>query len=169
MYMQLPNKKNKIDTNWITYVMTFTLLVGNNFISNSPRNVRYNEKSLFKLEQISDSHNPSISVNIVDPNNKIIIEVVENVCKYCSPDLIIKKSDLEHVLIVDKTGEIVFEFRILDKKTILVSGIFYAEDLKITITQNYIILPTQKWIMHDKVNANNKDINITNEGIRTSS
>ncbi len=167
--MQLPNKKNKIDTNWITYVMTFTLLVGNNFISNSPRNVRYNEKSLFKLEQISDSHNPSISVNIVDPNNKIIIEVVENVCKYCSPDLIIKKSDLEHVLIVDKTGEIVFEFRILDKKTILVSGIFYAEDLKITITQNYIILPTQKWIMHDKVNANNKDINITNEGIRISS
>lgn len=167
--MQLPNKKNKIDTNWITYVMTFTLLVGNNFISNSPRNVRYNEKSLFKLEQISDSHNPSISVNIVDPNNKIIIEVVENVCKYCSPDLIIKKSDLEHVLIVDKTGEIVFEFRILDKKTILVSGIFYADDLKITITQNYIILPTQKWIMHDKVNANNKDINITNEGIRISS
>jgi hypothetical protein len=149
--------------------MTFTLLVGNNFISNSPRNVRYNEKSLFKLEQISDSHNPSISVNIVDPNNKIIIEVVENVCKYCSPDLIIKKSDLEHVLIVDKTGEIVFEFRILDKKTILVSGIFYADDLKITITQNYIILPTQKWIMHDKVNANNKDINITNEGIRISS
>lgn len=167
--MQLPNKKNKIDTNWITYVMTFTLLVGNNFISNSPRNVRYNEISLFKLEQTSDSHNPSISVNIVDPNNKIIIEVVENVCKYCSPDLIIKKSDLEHVLIVDKTGEIVFEFRILDKKTILVSGIFYADDLKITITQNYIILPTQKWIMHDKVNANNKDINITNEGIRISS
>ncbi|CAN5741602.1 hypothetical protein BH23THE1_BH23THE1_09730 [soil metagenome] len=167
--MQLPNKKNKIDTNWITYVMTFTLLVGNNFISNSPRNVRYNEKSLFKLEQISDSHNPSISVNIVDPNNKIIIEVVENVCKYCSPDLIIKKFDLEHVLIVDKTGEIVFEFRILNKKTILVSGIFYADDLKITITQNYIILPTQKWIMHDKVNANNKDINITNEGIRISS
>jgi hypothetical protein len=149
--------------------MTFTLLVGNNFISNSPRNVRYNEKSLFKLEQISDSHNPSISVNIVDPNNKIIIEVVENVCKYCFPDLIIKKSDLEHVLIVDKTGEIVFEFRIIDKKTILVSGIFYADDLKITITQNYIILPTQKWIMHDKVNANNKDINITNEGIRISS
>lgn len=167
--MQLPNKKNKIDTNWITYVLAFTLLVGNNFISNSPRNVRYNEKSLFKLEQISDSHNPSISVNIVDPNNKIIIEVVENVCKYCSPDLIIKKSDPEHVLIVDKTGEIVFEFRILDKKTILVSGIFYADDLKITITQNYIILPTQKWIMHDKVNANNKDINITNEGIRISS
>lgn len=152
-----------------TYNMTFTLLIGNNFISNSPRSIRYNEKSLFKLEQISDSHNPSISVNIVDLNNKKIIEVVENVCKYCSPDLIIKKSDLEHVLIVDKEGEIVFESRILDKKTILVSGIFYVDDLKLTITQNYIILPTQKWIMHDKVDANNKDINITNEGIKTSS
>jgi len=152
-----------------TYNMTFTLLIGNNFISNSPRSIRYNEKSLFKLEQISDSHNPSISVNIVDLNNKKIIEVVENVCKYCSPDLIMKKSDLEHVLIVDKEGEIVFESRILDKKTILVSGIFYVDDLKLTITQNYIILPTQKWIMHDKVDANNKDINITNEGIRSSS
>ena len=152
-----------------TYNMTFTLLIGNNFISNSPRSIRYNEKSLFRLEQISDSHNPSISVNIVDLNNKKIIEVVENVCKYCSPDLIMKKSDLEHVLIVDKEGEIVFESRILDKKTILVSGIFYVDDLKLTITQNYIILPTQKWIMHDKVDANNKDINITNEGIRTSS
>lgn len=149
--------------------MTFTLLVGNNFISNSPRIIRYNEKSLFKLEQISDSHNPSISVNIVDPNNKMVIEVANNVCKYCSPDLIKKKSDLEHILIVDKTGEIVFESRILDKKTILVSGIFYIDDLKLTITQNYIILPTQKWIMHDKVDANNNDINITNEGIRVSS
>ena len=148
--------------------MAFTLLVGNNFISNSPRSIRYNEKSLFKLEQISDSHNPSISVNIVDPNNKIVIEVVDNICKY-KPDLIMKKSDLEHVLIVDKTGEIVFESRILDKKTILVSGIFYINGLKLTITQNYVPLPTQKWIMHDKVDANNKDVNITNEGIRASS
>ena len=152
-----------------TYNMTFTLLIGNNFISNSPRSIRYNEKSLFKLEQISDSQNPFISVNIVDPDNKLVVEVVENVCKYCSPDLKIKKSDLDHVLIVDKAGEIVFESRILDKKTILVSGIFYVDDLKLTITQNYIILPTQKWIMHDKVDANNKDVNITNEGIRVSS
>ncbi|WP_458744215.1 hypothetical protein [Candidatus Nitrosocosmicus sp. T] len=149
--------------------MTFTLLVGNNFISNSPRSVMYNEKTLFKLEQISDLHNPSISINIVDANNKSIIKVEENACKYCSPDLIIKRSQHEHILIVDKTGEIVFESRILDKKTILVSGIFYVDDLKLTITQNYIILPTQKWIMHDKVDANNKDINITNEGIRISS
>ena len=149
--------------------MTFTLLVGNNFISNSPKSVMYNEKTLFKLEQISDSHNPSISIDMVDPNNKSIIKVEENVCKYCSPDLIIKRFHLEHILIVDKTGEIVFESRIIDKKTILISGIFYVDDLKLTITQNYIILPTQKWIMHDKVNANNKDINITNEGIRISS
>jgi len=106
---------------------------------------------------------------MVDLDHKMVVEVVENVCKYCSPDLIMKKSDLEHVLIVDKAGEIVFESRIIDKKTILVGGIFYINDLKLTITQNYIILPTQKWIMHDKVDANNKDINITNDGIRVSS
>ena len=152
-----------------TYNMTFTLLIGNNFIANSPRSIRYNGKSLFTLEQLSDSHNPTISVNMVDSNHKMVIEVVENVCKYCSPDLIRKKSDLEHVLIVDKAGEIVFESRIIDKKTILVGGIFYVNDLKLTITQNYIILPTQKWIMHDKVDANNKDINITNDGIRVAS
>jgi hypothetical protein len=149
--------------------MTFTLLIGNNFIANSPRSIRYNEKSLFKLEQVSDLHSPTISVNMVDLDHKMVVEVVENVCKYCSPDLIMKKSDLEHVLIVDKAGEIVFESRIIDKKTILVGGIFYINDLKLTITQNYIILPTQKWIMHDKVDANNKDINITNDGIRVSS
>ena len=85
------------------------------------------------------------------------------------PDMTMKKSDLEHILIVDKAGEIVFESRMLDKKTILVSGIFYVDDLKLTITQNYITLPTQKRIMYDKVDANNKDINITNKGIIVSS
>jgi hypothetical protein len=66
---------------------------------------------------------------------------------------------------VDKSGEIIFESRILDSKTILVSGIFYIDDAKLTITQNYIILPTEKWIMHDKVDAKRGDITITNEGI----
>jgi hypothetical protein len=66
---------------------------------------------------------------------------------------------------VDKSGEIIFESRILDSKTILVSGIFYIDDAKLTITQNYIILPTEKWIMHDKVDSKRGDITITNEGI----
>ena len=76
-----------------------------------------------------------------------------------------KKSDPQHVLVVDKSGEIVFESRILDSKTILVSGIFYIDNAKLTITQNYIILPNEKWIMHDKADSKGGDISITNEGI----
>jgi hypothetical protein len=97
------------------------------------------------------------------------VKVEKNELKECSPELIIKKSDPEHLLIVDKAGEIIFESRILDSKTILVSGIFYIDNSRLTITQNYIILPTEKWIMHDKVNSNNRDIVITNEGIASTS
>ena len=93
------------------------------------------------------------------------MKVEKNVLRECSTDLLTKKSDPEHTLIVDKVGEIIFESRILDSKTILVSGIFYIDDARLTITQNYIILPTGKWIMHDKVNSNNKDVAITNDGI----
>ena len=145
--------------------MTFTLLIGNNFISNGPKRIRYNDKILFSLEQHQDTNIPNISVNVLDQSNNQIVKVEKNELKECSPELIIKKSDPEHLLIVDKAGEIIFESRILDSKTILVSGIFYIDNSRLTITQNYIILPTEKWIMHDKVNSNNRDVVITNEGI----
>ncbi|MGD9673232.1 MAG: hypothetical protein AB7U98_07120 [Candidatus Nitrosocosmicus sp.] len=149
--------------------MTFTLLIGNNFISNGPKRIRYNDKILFSLEQHQDTNIPNISVNVLDQSNNQIVKVEKNELKECSPELIIKKSDPEHLLIVDKAGEIIFESRILDSKTILVSGIFYIDNSRLTITQNYIILPTEKWIMHDKVNSNNRDIVITNEGIASTS
>lgn len=145
--------------------MTFTLLIGNNFISNSPKSIRYNDKILFSLGQHEDTNIPNISVNVLDQSNNQVVKVEKNILEECSPELIIKKSDPEHILIVDKAGEIIFESRILDNKTILVSGIFYIDDARLTITQNYIILPTEKWIMHDKVNSNNKDVAITNDGI----
>ena len=145
--------------------MTFTLLIGNNFISNSPKSIRYNDKILFSLGQHQDTNIPNISVNVLDQSNNEVVKVEKNVLEECSPELIIKKSDPEHILIVDKAGEIIFESRILDNKTILVSGIFYIDDARLTITQNYIILPTEKWIMHDKVNSNNKDVAITNDGL----
>ena len=145
--------------------MTFTLLIGNNFISNSPKSIIYNDKILFSLGQYEDTNIPNISVNVLDQSNNQVVKVEKNVLEECSPELIIKKSDPEHILIVDKAGEIIFESRILDNKTILVSGIFYIDDARLTITQNYIILPTEKWIMHDKVNSNNKDVAITNDGI----
>ena len=145
--------------------MTFTLLIGNNFISNSPKSVRYNDKILFRLDQDPSSKNPNISVNVYDQSNNQIIKVEKNVLKECSSALTKKKSDPQHVLVVDKSGEIVFESRILDSKTILVSGIFYIDDAKLTITQNYIILPTEKWIMHDKVDSKSGDVVITHKGI----
>ena len=145
--------------------MTFTLLIGNNFISNSPKSVRYDDKILFRLDQDPSSKSPNISVNVYDQSNNQIIKVEKNVLKECSSELTKKKSDPQHVLVVDKSGEIVFESRILDSKTILVSGIFYIDDAKLTITQNYIILPTEKWIMHDKVDSKSGDVVITHEGI----
>lgn len=145
--------------------MTFTLLVGNNFISNSPKNIRYDGKILFSLEQDQDTNIPNISSSVFNQGNNQVVTVEKNVLKECDPDLITKKSDSQHILIVNKDGEIIFESRILDSKTILVSGIFYIDDVKLTITQNYIILPSEKWIMHDKVNSNSGDIAITNEGI----
>ncbi len=39
---------------------------------------------------------------------------------------------------------------------------------KLVVTQNYIILPSGKWIMHDRIDSNNKDIVITNDGIKIS-
>ncbi len=80
-----------------------------------------------------------------------------------------KKDNEEHILITDESGEILFESRHLDKSTILVSGMFHIdENKKLVVTQNYIVLPSGKWIMHDRVNSNNKDIIITNDGIRIS-
>ena len=62
-----------------------------------------------------------------------------------------------------------FESRILDKGTLLVSGTFYVEEnQKLVATQNYIVLPSGKWIMHDRIDSNNKDIIITDEGIKVS-
>ena len=145
--------------------MTFTLLIGNNFIFNSPKSVRYNDKTLFRLEQDQSSNNPNISVSVLDQSNNQIVNVEKNVLKECSSELIKKKSESRHVLVVDKSGEIIFESRIIDSKTILVSGIFYIDNGKLTITQNYIILPNEKWIMHGKADSKGGDISITNEGI----
>ena len=62
-----------------------------------------------------------------------------------------------------------FESRILDKNTILVSGIFSIDkNQKLKVTQNYIILPFGKWIMHDRINSHNGNILITADGIKIS-
>lgn len=149
-------------------MMTYTLLMGNNFISNSPKKIMFYDTLLFELNKKHANVQPLISTIIYNDSNKKIIEVNENICNYCDSCLIKKRDEQNHVLIMEESGKIVFEFRILDKNTILVSGIFFIDgDRKLEVTQNYIILPSGKWIMHDRIDSGNKDIVITNEGIST--
>lgn len=154
--------------------MEYTLLIGNNFISNSPKKIMFYDKLLFALNKKNDDDDggggePLISAKVNNNRNKTIVEVNENKCTFCDANLIKKRDVPEHVVITEESGEIVFESRILDKKTLLVSGTFCIEEnQKIVATQNYIILPSGKWIMHDRIDSNNKDIVITNEGIKVS-
>jgi hypothetical protein len=155
--------------------MEYTLLIGNNFISNSPKKIMFYDKLLFALNKKNDGDGdgdgdvPSISAKINNNLNKTVVEVNENKCTFCDANLIKKIDAPEHVVITEESGEIVFESRILDKKTLLVSGTFYVEEnQKMVVTQNYIILPSGKWIMHDRIDSNNKDVVITNEGIKMS-
>ena len=102
-------------------------------------------------------------------DNIKIIEINESICKYCDDTLIKKRDEKDHILIMEENGEIMFESRILDKNTILVSGIFSIDkNQKLKVTQNYIILPFGKWIMHDRINSNNGNILITADGIKIS-
>lgn len=143
--------------------------MGNNFISNSPKNIKFYDKILFTLEEKYETDSPLISANINNNNTKQIIEVSDNKCKYCDNTLIKKRDNPDHILITDESGEIIFESRIVDRNTVLVSGIFSINEIqKLIVTQNYIILPSGKWIMHDRIDSNNKDVIITNEGIKIS-
>ena len=150
--------------------MTYTLLMGNNFISNSPKKIRFYDTLLFSLNKKNDDDSPLISATINNNTGKNLIKIDENQCNYCDESLIKKIDNKDHVLITDNNGEIFFESRILDKNTILLSGTFYIDgDQKLVITQNYITLPSGKWIMHDRIDSNTKNIIITNDGIKIDS
>jgi hypothetical protein len=147
-------------------MMVYTLLIGNNFISNSPKKILYYDSLLFELSEKNNHDLPFLSAIIYNNHNEKMIEVYENICKYCDSSLIKKRDDKNHILIMEENGKIVFELRILDRNTVLVSGIFFInENNKLEVTQNYIILPSGKWIMHDRIDSFSKDIVITNEGI----
>lgn len=146
--------------------MNYTLLMGNNFISNSPKSIKYYDKNLFILSQVNKEILISTEIINYDKNMKII-QINDNICTYIDKDLNLKKSEEDHILITDDNGEIIFEYRILDENTLMISGIFNIDNKqKLIITQNYIVLPTGKWIMHDRIDSQGKDIIITTEGIR---
>lgn len=149
--------------------MVYTLLIGNNFISNSPKEIRFYDTLLFSLNKKNDDDSPLISATINDNADNNLIKINENQCNYCDNSLIKKIDNKDHILITDNNGEIFFESRILDKNTILLSGTFYiGGDQKLVVTQNYIILPSGKWIMHDRIDSHSKDVIITNDGIKIS-
>ena len=52
------------------------------------------------------------------------------------------------------------------KNTSLISGKFSYKDFIVTVTQNYILLPNGKKVMHDRVSARSGSVSITyDEGI----
>ncbi|HSF50092.1 MAG TPA: hypothetical protein VLA74_04955, partial [Nitrososphaeraceae archaeon] len=86
---------------------------------------------------------------------------------FCNRELNQKFMKRDHILIVDKNGEIILESRVVSKDTIIVSGRFVIGEEVLTITQNYILFANGKRIMHSKVNAINDSISITENGIKS--
>ena len=146
--------------------MSYTLLFGNNFIYDSPQSVKINDKILFYLGE--DENGPYLTAEILDSTGEnVIVKVEKNICTGLhGKELIQKYNQRNHVLINNKEGENIIQSRVLDKKTILVSGIFCFKEFKLIATQNYIILPDGKRMMYDRVSSKKGDVMITDEGVR---
>ena len=142
--------------------MAYTLIFGNNFIDDSPKSITYNNKTLLFLDE--DSSGPYITTQIFDSTgDNLIIKVEGNICSYYNQELVEKHNDRNHLLIINKEGEIMLQSRVLDKKTILVSGVFSFKDFVLIATQNYLILPNGKKMMHNRVRANDGSVKVTAE------
>jgi hypothetical protein len=96
----------------------------------------------------------------------LILNIDKNTCTFCSQDLILKKNERSHLLVDNKEGENVIQSRVLDKTTIMVSGTFSIKDHVLVVTQNYIISPSGKRIMHSKISANSGAVSVTDDEIR---
>ena len=146
--------------------MAYTLLFGNNFVYDSPQSVKINDKILFNLSE--DDNGPYLTTEILDSTGEnVIVKIEKNMCIYLhEKELIQKYNQRNYILINNKEGENIIQSRILDKNTILISGIFYFKEFKLIATQNYIILPDGKRMMYNKVSSKNGDVMITKEGIR---
>lgn len=143
--------------------MEYKLLIGNNFIFGNPQNIYYNNSHLFSLDE--DIDGPYIDTELFDITGNKIVEIKKNNLLLCNTELDKKVLKRDHILIIDKNGEIIIESRVFDKDTIIISGRFIVNRVVLTITQNYILLPNGKRIMHSKVKANNNSVIITEKGI----
>lgn len=143
--------------------MEYKLLIGNNFIFGNPKNIYYNNSHLFSLDE--DIDGPYIDTELFDITGNKIVEIKKNNLLLCDTELDKKLLKRDHILIIDKNGEIIIESRVVDKDTIIISGRFIVNRVVLTITQNYILLPNGKRIMHSKVKAHNNSVIITEKGI----
>ena len=143
--------------------MEYKLLIGNNFIFGNPKNIYYNNSHLFSLDE--DIDGLYIDTELFDITDNKIVEIKKNNLLLCDTELDKKVLKRDHILIIDKNGEIIIESRVVDKDTIIISGRFIVNRVVLTITQNYILLPNGKRIMHSKVKAHNNSVIITEKGI----
>ena len=144
--------------------MSYTLIFGNNFVSDSPKSIKIYDRTLFSLGE--NSLGPYLSAEISDKLGNQLVKVDQNACIYYREKLVNKSKEPEHILIIDINGENKLESRVLDKKTILVSGLFAFPQFMLIATQNYIVLPNGKRLMHGRINAKNGDVTITEEGLK---
>ena len=145
--------------------MAYQLLIGNNFILDNPKKVNFKNFQIFSLNE--DNEGPYVNTELFDITGSKIIEIIKNNLIFCNRELNQKIVKRDHILIVDKNGEIIVESRIVDKDTIIVSGRFVVENEVLTITQNYISFANGKRIMHSKVKSNDASIYITENGIKS--
>ena len=145
--------------------MTYQLLIGNNFILNNPKKVNFKNSQIFSLNE--NEEGPYINTELFDITGSKIIEIIKNKVLFCSRELKTKIRKRDHILILDKNGEIMLESRVVNKDTIIVSGRFVIEEELLTITQNYISFANGKRIMHGKIKSNNASISITENGIKS--
>lgn len=143
--------------------MGYKLLIGNNFIFGNPKNVYYKNSQLFGIDE--DKDGPYIDTELFDITGSKIVDIKKNNLLLCSKQLDKKVLRRDHILIIDKYGEITIESRVFDKDTIIISGKFIVNEVVLIITQNYILLPNGKRLMHSKVTSNNNSVIITENGI----
>ena len=147
--------------------MAYTLIFGNNFISESPKSIKIYDRILFTLGE--NTLGPYLSAEISDNLGNQLVKVDQNACIYYRKTLINKSKEPEHILIINNNGENILESRVLDKKTILVSGMFAFPQFMLVATQNYIVMPNGKRLMHSRINAKNGEVAITEDGLKLDS
>jgi len=143
--------------------VSYKVIIGNNFINNNPLGVYLFKRKLFSINKEKDF--PYLSCKIIHDRNNNFIEIDKNKIIFSHDSISIKKNSKDHILLLNTEGEILIESRVVDRKTLIVSGIFSSKNMTCIITQNYVLLDGKR-IMHSKIDSNNGYVTITDEGIR---